>query len=292
MLGNFYIYRHIRPDTNEVFYIGKGNNLDKRKSKYRRAFETAKRSIFWNKVYNKNNDKILVDILFECETEQQANEKEIEFIILYGRRDLKKGTLVNLTDGGDGSLGYIISEENRQRKREIGSPMKGKKHTQKTLLKLSESAKKRTTPNPFKGKKHTSTVKSAISKRAKEKPNKPKTKFINIDTGEIFEGVILTAKSVGINKATLLKNLRNNYENNHTSIMYYDDYINGVVPTTLKKGRNRVQSLCKKVIDKETNKIYESVKQASSDKGLEVTTLRKRLNGIFKNNTTLEYYGL
>lgn len=289
--SKFYIYRHIRPDTNEVFYIGKGNNLDKRKSKYRRAFETLKRSDFWDKVYNKNNKKILVDILFECETEQQANEKEIEFILLYGRKDLGKGSLVNLTDGGDGSFGHIMSEENRQRKRDIGSPMKGKKHTIETLLKLSESAKKRTTPNPFKGKKHTDAVKISISKRAKENPNKPKTKFINIDTGEILDGVIATAKSVGINKVTLLKNLRNNYINNHTCIMYYDDYINGR-KVTLNKERSRIQSLCKKVIDKETNKVYESVKQASLDKGLDVSTLRRRLNGIFKNNTTLEYYGL
>jgi hypothetical protein len=44
--SKFYIYRHIRPDTNEVFYIGKGNNLDKRKSKYHRAYDFLKRSNF------------------------------------------------------------------------------------------------------------------------------------------------------------------------------------------------------------------------------------------------------
>ncbi len=288
---NFYIYRHIRPDTNEVFYIGKGNNLDKKKSKYRRAFETLKRNDFWIKVYNKNNQKISVDILFECESEQVVNEKEIEFISLYGRRDLGKGSLVNLTNGGDGSLGYIMSEANRQIKKEIGSPMQGKKHKAETLLKLSNLAKKRTYPNPFKGRTHTAEVIALLSKIAKESPRRPKTKFINTATNEIYNGVVEAAKAIGLHKATLLKNLRNNYENNHTPIMYYEDYTNRV-NVVLNKGRNKVQKLCKKVIDKGTGKVYESIKDAATDKTIDISTLRRRLNGVFKNNTTLEYYGL
>ena len=97
--NNFYIYRHIRPDTNEVFYIGKGNNLDKRVSLYSRAKCKNRRHDYWKRIVAKNNGVFTIEIMFECETEEQANAKEIEFIALYGRKDLGNGTLVNFTDG-------------------------------------------------------------------------------------------------------------------------------------------------------------------------------------------------
>lgn len=265
---NFYIYRHIRPDTNEVFYIGKGNNIAS--SNYKRKDWKFKRNKIWSDIVKKNNGEFTSQVIYECETEQDCNKKEVEFIFLYGRKNMRTGTLANLTDGGEGCVGM--------------------KHSKETLSKLSESAKKRTTPNPFKGKKHTAETIALFSKIAKETPRKQKTKFINTSTSEIYDGLTETAKSIGLNKTTLLKNLRNSYANNHTPIMYYSDYVNGV-KATLNKGRNKVQKLCNKVIDKETNKIYQSVKDASIDKGLDVSTLRRRLNGIFKNNTTLEYYG-
>jgi len=264
----FYIYRHIRPDTNEVFYIGKGNNISS--SDYKRKDWKFKRNKIWNDILKKNNGKFVSEVIYECKTEQECNQKETEFILLYGRKNLRNGTLANLTDGGEGCVGM--------------------KHSNETLTKLSESAKKRTTPNPFKGRKHTAETKELFSRMAKENPHKPKTKFINAATGEVYNGAVETAKAIGLNKTTLLRNIRNNYANNHTSIMYYDDYIKGV-DATLNKGRDRVQKLCNKVIDKETGNIYQSVKDASVDKGLDVSTLRRRLNGIFKNNTTLEYYG-
>jgi hypothetical protein len=45
--------------------------------------------------------------VFETEDEAEAFAKEIELIALYGRRNLKKGTLFNLTDGGEGGSGTI-----------------------------------------------------------------------------------------------------------------------------------------------------------------------------------------
>lgn len=43
----------------------------------------------------------------EFNTYQEAKVKEIELISLYGRRDLGKGTLVNFTDGGEGTQGKV-----------------------------------------------------------------------------------------------------------------------------------------------------------------------------------------
>ena len=94
----YYIYRHIRPDTNEVFYIGRGSDISKGHSK--RHYEKSNRNRWWKAVVAKNNGEYEVEIMFRASTEDLINEKEKEFISLYGRRDLKKGTLVNLTDGG------------------------------------------------------------------------------------------------------------------------------------------------------------------------------------------------
>ncbi len=90
------LYRHIRLDTNKPFYIGIGKS-DKR------AFDGIHRSAMWKRVASKG---YRVELLMEDITWEEACKKEIEFIELYGRKDLGLGTLVNLTDGGDSSIGY------------------------------------------------------------------------------------------------------------------------------------------------------------------------------------------
>lgn len=102
-----YVYRHIRLDKNEPFYIGISGNDDN----YKRAYCVLDRNIYWKRIVAKT--KYEVEIILDNLTREQACDKEIEFISLYGRRDLKKGILVNLTDGGDGVLNHIVSEETR-----------------------------------------------------------------------------------------------------------------------------------------------------------------------------------
>jgi len=102
--GKYYIYRHIRTDTNEVFYVGKGtkfkwDNEFNRPSVYKRATDVDSRNNQWHKVANKAT--YTVEILVESNDKNFINEKEMEFIKLYGRMDLGLGTLVNFTDGGD-----------------------------------------------------------------------------------------------------------------------------------------------------------------------------------------------
>lgn len=90
-----YVYRHIRLDKNEVFYIGIGSD-----GSYKRAFSKKYRNRHWRFIVDQTDYEI--EIMMDDLTWEQAQEKEREFICLYGRRDLDKGTLVNMTDGGDG----------------------------------------------------------------------------------------------------------------------------------------------------------------------------------------------
>lgn len=100
-----YVYQHIRLDKNEPFYIGVGEDTPNEKGKYRRAYNTFHRNNFWKKIKNKTNYK--VEILIDDISYTKALEKEIEFIALYGRKNIGKGPLCNLTDGGEGVKGIV-----------------------------------------------------------------------------------------------------------------------------------------------------------------------------------------
>ena len=161
-----YIYRHIRLDKNEPFYIGIGGFSKREKEfTYKRAYNKSTRNKIWKKIVAKTDYEI--EILLENLTWEEACEKEKEFILLYGRLDLKTGTLTNLTDGGDGTIG--ISDEARRKisERQIGEKnhmygkktpdsvkkkivastigeknhMYGKNHTEESKLKMSDSLK-------------------------------------------------------------------------------------------------------------------------------------------------------
>ena len=103
----YYVYRHIRLDTGETFYIGIGKVPTFRKkelqfnSHYSRAFERSKRSTFWKSIVAKT--KYNVEIIFESDDLDLIKDTEIELIKIFGRRDLGLGSLVNHTDGGDNS---------------------------------------------------------------------------------------------------------------------------------------------------------------------------------------------
>jgi len=109
------VYRHIRLDKNEPFYIGIGKTE-------KRAYSNKNRNKYWSHITQ--NIEYEVEILFDDLTWEKACEKEIELIKLYGRKDLAVGSLVNMTDGGEGQLGLIHSEETRKK---IGIPHIGNK---------------------------------------------------------------------------------------------------------------------------------------------------------------------
>jgi len=134
-----YVYRHIRLDKNQPFYIGIGSDAN-----YKRAREKFNRSKFWKSIVSKT--KYEIQIIMDGLTWDKACDKEKEFISLYGRKDLDKGTLVNLTDGGEGALGILMSEENKHKlsKRMVGKKNSlGYKHSDDTKIKISLHSKNR-----------------------------------------------------------------------------------------------------------------------------------------------------
>lgn len=103
----YYLYRHVRNDNKTVFYIGIGkkkfvkSNHIKYKGEYQRAYSTTGRNAHWSHIVNKTS--YTVEIVIDDLNFETIYLKEIEFIKLYGRKDLGTGSLVNMTSGG---LGY------------------------------------------------------------------------------------------------------------------------------------------------------------------------------------------
>lgn len=179
--ATYYLYRHIRLDKNEPFYIGIGTFSDKRR--YERSRSKTGRSKFWKNIVNKT--KYRIEILVESENENFINQKEIEFIKLYGRRDLKSGTLTNMTDGGEGSKGTIKTEKIRKKLRKAWK-----------------------NPNLFKNARLTQFKKGRVANNS--------IMVINIETGIFYNSIIEAAKSSNMNNRTLswiLKKSQNNKTN-------------------------------------------------------------------------------
>ena len=95
---NYYIYQHIRLDTNQIFYIGKGTKKLKGNIYYR-AYNKSSRNDYW-----KNITKLVpykVEILEEHESEDECLKRETELIKLYGYSWNNSGILCNMVENID-----------------------------------------------------------------------------------------------------------------------------------------------------------------------------------------------
>lgn len=136
-------------------------------------------------------DSFKTSILDVVKTQDESNEMETYYIKLF---NTKTPNGYNLTDGGEGSTGYNISDETRKRISEAtkgeNNPFYGKHHTEETIEKLknrvitdetrkkiSEAAKGR--PSAFKGKHHTEETKKRLSEIKKGRHFSIATEFIS-----------------------------------------------------------------------------------------------------------------
>lgn len=165
---NVMVYQHRRISDNEVFYIGIGVK--------NRPYSRFNRNKHWLNYTNKY--KYVVDILFKDLTWEEACTKEKSLILDCGRRDLENGTLVNMTDGGDGQCN--LAQESRDRISSANKGkitwMKGKKHTEEAKKKNSEKHLGNIPPNkgkpsPYRGVSrpdHSTKMKGAGNSNAKK----------------------------------------------------------------------------------------------------------------------------
>lgn len=242
-----YIYRHIRKDKNEVFYIGIGTD---NKGKYIRA-KSKNRNRYWKRIVDKTNYEI--EILFDNISKEEAIKKEIEFIQLYGRRDQNNGTLCNLTDGGEGAVN--MSEEGKSVLREL--------------------AKKRVVPEERK---------QLFSKIFKGSGNPNSSKVINRITLEVFGSIMEAAEKYEISRHTLRNNL-NGKNCNHSEFFYYKDYLEKGIEVLEKERIDRIRFVQEKLKNERKNRIVsEETKRKISDSGKGRKPSEKAIIALMERN--------
>jgi hypothetical protein len=151
----YYVYAYLREDLTP-YYIGKG--------KGNRAYTKYKHDRI-----KKPLDVDKIQIIAHKLSEHEAHCLETKLITSYGRKDLGTGILRNLTNGGEGTAGRIVSAKVRQQLSVI--------HTGRTMnnewrKKLSDYALNRTAE-------HRSKLTEAALKRTPEQ---------NIKYGAVHKG--------------------------------------------------------------------------------------------------------
>lgn len=197
-----YVYGEYEFDY-EPFYIGKGKgNRDKQ------HLNENKYNQYFNNKIKKIQKTLGIDPIIIRQYDNISNvdacKFEIEMIKNIGRKDLKLGTLCNLTNGGDeGSVGRILSEETKRKMSEkkkgwippeewkekkkkeslgINNPFYGKQHTDKTKKKIGDKNRNRIVTEETRRK---ISEKSKITSKGKNNPMyKFKWIITNISTGE------------------------------------------------------------------------------------------------------------
>ncbi len=175
------VYTHTRLDTDEIFYVGIGKEVSRANSK-------KSRTKHWHNIANSVGYR--VNIVVQDVTWEVAASIEKELIAEYGRKDKGVGQLVNMTDGGDGTVGRLYLEETRQKQHDamVGRTMSTEAIEKRSAARLGKSRKQETKAKlrlANLGKKHSEKTKEKMSKakqgrkhseEAKSKMRKPRPK--------------------------------------------------------------------------------------------------------------------
>lgn len=209
--NTYCVYQHRRLDTDDIFYIGIG------KSK-KRAFIKCKyaRNKYWTKIKNKTEYNI--EILHENVSLDLACQIEIYLINYYGRSDLKKGKLCNMTDGGEGCNN--LSKESRER---INLATKIRANLPEVKARFIQLNKDRIWSNEAKEKSKQSIMRvhdlEIMNIVRSENGKKRRKEVINTQTGEIYESVKKCSESNNIPISTLTGKLCG-FRKNNTNFKY------------------------------------------------------------------------
>ena len=169
---DFYVYLHRRATDGKVFYVGKGNGD--------RAFE-KRRNKYWKNTVAKHG--YTVEFYATGLQEWYAFELEKELIAYYGRENL-----CNMTDGGEGSSGRVISHESRKK---ISKTKTGKKLSNEHIELIRKKSTGRTHTNESKAKISKSNSERKLTKESidKIKKNMPHKRCVSTYCGMFFDSI-------------------------------------------------------------------------------------------------------
>jgi len=147
-------YTYIWKDAlGNPFYVGKGSG--------NRMNYLHDRSVDFIAIHSQGG--CTVEVADEFVLESAAHAHEVDLIDFYGRRAYG-GTLVNMTDGGDGTSGWVPTAEQRAK---IGAAHKGKTISQEHRAALSRA---------HKGKTMSASARERIGNAARGRPKTEETR--------------------------------------------------------------------------------------------------------------------
>lgn len=132
------IYQYTDLETDEVVYIGKDSNIHRNQRHNCHIAPSAYDDQPFNRVLQNNPERYEYSVVCEAEhySDVYLNLLEKDLIKLFKPK-------FNFTKGGDGSTGYIHTNESKQKmsesKKGENHPWYGKSHSEKTLRKMSEA---------------------------------------------------------------------------------------------------------------------------------------------------------
>lgn len=242
MDNSYKVYLHIKLTDGEPFYVGKGKKC--------RHLSKSGRNKYWNNIVAKYGFDVI--ILEEYLTNYEAIEKEVYWINRIGRRDLGKGTLVNMTDGGEGVAG--LEPWNKGKTGHL---------SKETLEKMSIASK-----NMIRTNEH--NMKIAKSNTGKKLSEKTKKKLSELNLGKKLSEE--TKKNISQNNKGKIVSLetRNKISNSNKG---------------KSKSLEHIENLGVLILNTNTGIFYHSIKTASETINMKTTTLRAKLTGQNPNNT-------
>jgi hypothetical protein len=137
----FYVYEHLRSDTGTIFYVGKGT---RKRCTVRSNYH---RNEFWQRTERKAGG-------FRVRMIASDVDEELAFLVEKERISQLRAIgvrLCNLTDGGDGTAGWVKTTEWREK---VGAAHRGKIISEETRKKLSAAKT---------GSRHTDAAKAKMS---------------------------------------------------------------------------------------------------------------------------------
>lgn len=140
----FYAYIYSDPRDGSPFYVGKG----KGGRSHAHLKKRGPNRILINKIKQIEAAGIAPNIVvISCETEEAAFNLERTLITALGRRDQSKGTLLNYTDGGQGSSGRTWFRHSEETKERIRQSSLGRRVSEETKARISAANKGRAGPS-------------------------------------------------------------------------------------------------------------------------------------------------
>jgi group I intron endonuclease len=182
----FYTYAHYKPESNELFYIGKGTR--------NRYLSKSNRNKHWTNIVNKYG--FVSKILAWWKTEEEALEHEK--LLIASLKEIGV-SLCNATDGGEGISGFKHSQEVKEHMSKVRKGIHFRKTyniSDETRFKMSKSQT---------GRKHSENVRKKISKANAGqnnamygKPSQKRKQVICLTNNKIYDSITEAAEELKV----------------------------------------------------------------------------------------------